>query len=263
MADHIKTSDTLNDGRIKINEYFKISEDSEKTSKSALSKSEEALLKSNSTRKQLDTIVVEGDSSVEAAQARVDANSQSHTTLKARLDDEHQKVTTQLAQTMTDIGTHSIKTEIHQPIRIFERYPDTTKLNKDDVVLVYENILKLDSVFWEDGSLSGSTGLPTVTETRIRTKDFISVETGKYLVLFVSDKINAAFPNGYPIVTVLEYDTNDEFIKSSGWIANGVVVYMDENTTKVKVCLQDSESSDNVTIDHPKVQAKPVITRLY
>jgi len=53
--------------------------------------------KSLSTQEQLDQVVIEGDSSVEAAQARVDTDGVSHQTLKERLDDEHTEVTTQLA----------------------------------------------------------------------------------------------------------------------------------------------------------------------
>ncbi|TCD28077.1 glycerophosphodiester phosphodiesterase [Bacillus wiedmannii] len=43
---------------------------------------------SNSVQKQLDTIVINGDSSVEAAQARVDALGNSHDTLKGRADSD-------------------------------------------------------------------------------------------------------------------------------------------------------------------------------
>jgi len=53
--------------------------------------------KSDSTQDQLDQVVIDGDSSVEAAQARVDTDGVSHQTLKERLDDEHTEVTTQLA----------------------------------------------------------------------------------------------------------------------------------------------------------------------
>lgn len=45
-----------------------------------------ALEKSTSTQLQLDQVVISGDSSVEAAQARVDANDVAHNTLKTRLD---------------------------------------------------------------------------------------------------------------------------------------------------------------------------------
>ncbi|PTM58386.1 hypothetical protein [Desmospora activa] len=48
---------------------------------------QQAVTKADSVQTQLDTIVVEGDSSVEAAQARVNAMGQEYPTLKTRLDD--------------------------------------------------------------------------------------------------------------------------------------------------------------------------------
>ena len=54
--------------------------------------------KSDSTQLQLDEIVIDGDSSVEAAQARVDIKNISYATLKDRLDTEQQEVNAQLAQ---------------------------------------------------------------------------------------------------------------------------------------------------------------------
>lgn len=66
MADkiikHIEKDDSLNKGRVKINEAL------------------------GGFQTQIDSIVVEGDSSVEAAQARVDAEGRTYDTLKARLD---------------------------------------------------------------------------------------------------------------------------------------------------------------------------------
>lgn len=66
MADkiikHIEKDDSLNKGRVKINEAL------------------------GGFQTQIDTIVVEGDSSVEAAQARVNAEGRTYDTLKARLD---------------------------------------------------------------------------------------------------------------------------------------------------------------------------------
>ncbi|EJR32657.1 MULTISPECIES: BppU family phage baseplate upper protein [Bacillus cereus group] len=47
---------------------------------------------SNSTQKQLDEIVIKGDSSVEAAQARIDEKGVVHPTLKVRIDYESEKI---------------------------------------------------------------------------------------------------------------------------------------------------------------------------
>lgn len=49
---------------------------------------------------QVDNLVADGDSSPEAAQARVGADGTNYTTLKSRLDAENQRVTAQLAETI-------------------------------------------------------------------------------------------------------------------------------------------------------------------
>src|SRR5690625_2040974 len=69
--EHINKTDTLNEGREKLNN---------------------AITAFNET-------VVEGDSSVEAAQARVDEKGRVHPTLKARIDDGMNSVNSQLAET--------------------------------------------------------------------------------------------------------------------------------------------------------------------
>src|SRR5699024_1834208 len=62
------------------------------------------LANSESTQTQLDTIVIEGDSSVEAAQARVTKDGETYGTLKERLDGEHSEVTQQLAENEQEIN---------------------------------------------------------------------------------------------------------------------------------------------------------------
>ena len=64
----------------------------------ALSLSESADTLSKSVQEQFNQVVIDGDSSVEAAQARVDASGQTNATLKARLDKEHNEVTAQLSE---------------------------------------------------------------------------------------------------------------------------------------------------------------------
>lgn len=69
-------------------------------SKNAETVAEQAKQQALSTQTQLNQIVVEGDSSVEAAQARVSADDTVYDTLKERLDTEHTQVTQQLTQTI-------------------------------------------------------------------------------------------------------------------------------------------------------------------
>lgn len=58
-----------------------------------------AKTKAESVQAQFNQVVIEGDSSVEAAQARVDAEGKSYPTLKARLDAKETEFSSQLAQT--------------------------------------------------------------------------------------------------------------------------------------------------------------------
>src|SRR5690625_2363865 len=106
--EHINKTDTLNEGREKINEAIDGANAADVTSKAADTKATQALANSESTQTQLDTIVIDGDSSVEAAQARVDEKGVSHSTLKARIDDGMNSVNQQLAQTGEDLKERGI-----------------------------------------------------------------------------------------------------------------------------------------------------------
>src|SRR5690625_290556 len=96
--EHINKTDTLNEGREKIKEAIDGANAADVTSKAADTKATQALANSESTQTQLDTIVIDGDSSVEAAQARVDEKGVPHPTLKARIDVGMNSVNQQLAQ---------------------------------------------------------------------------------------------------------------------------------------------------------------------
>ncbi len=98
MAELIKTTDSLNDGRKKLNDAITDSNAALSTANTAKQTANLAKAESESTQTQLDTIVIEGDSSVEAAQARVNNSGTAFPTLKQRLDAEHQEVTAQLQQ---------------------------------------------------------------------------------------------------------------------------------------------------------------------
>lgn len=101
--EHINKTDTLNEGREKLNAAIDGANAADVTSKAADTKATQALANSESTQTQLDTIVIDGDSSVEAAQARVDEKGVPHTTLKARIDDGFEKTSQQLAENTKDI----------------------------------------------------------------------------------------------------------------------------------------------------------------
>lgn len=99
MAELINRTDNLNQGREKLNKAIGQAEESLNKSIDADTKATEALSNSESTQEQLDTVVIEGDSSVEAAQARVNAdNTKTYATLKERLDQENKEVKIVLAE---------------------------------------------------------------------------------------------------------------------------------------------------------------------
>lgn len=106
-----------------IEDLKHLSAEAQQRSLSAEEMARLAELLSRSTKEELDQIVIEGDSSVEAAQARVDAKGESHTTLKERLDDEYeethqkiddnqQQVETKLAETENNINSRGLNVQL-------------------------------------------------------------------------------------------------------------------------------------------------------
>src|SRR5690606_19768157 len=112
MADLIQKTDTLNQGREKLNTAITDAETAKIVSGQADDKATQALAKSESTQTQLDTIVIDGDSSVEAAQARVSSTGTAYGTLKERLDTEYEEVTTQLEQKASQLDLSTEKGRI-------------------------------------------------------------------------------------------------------------------------------------------------------
>src|SRR5690625_4686243 len=112
MAELIQREDSLNTGREKINEAIKASDRAEGKSDYAVDIAETALSNSENTQTQLDTIVIDGDSSVEAAQARVDSEGNTYNTLKERLDEKETEFTSQLAQKANQNTLNEIKTNV-------------------------------------------------------------------------------------------------------------------------------------------------------
>ncbi|WP_226639335.1 glycoside hydrolase family 55 protein [Priestia flexa] len=79
------------------------------TANQAVSTSQEAVTKAESVQAQFNQVVIEGDSSVEAAQARVDVKNVAHPTLKARADSDYNEVTAQLAEITLNVKNYGAK----------------------------------------------------------------------------------------------------------------------------------------------------------
>lgn len=97
-APKLNPQDTLKQSYPKLNQAIDNANEALTKSNTAIADSAEALSNSENTQQQLDTIVIEGDSSVEAAQARVDSDNNTFATLKERLDTKEDSFTAQLAQ---------------------------------------------------------------------------------------------------------------------------------------------------------------------
>lgn len=111
MLELIKPTDTLAEGYPKINaaiqkadQAFVVADNAVDTANNALAVANQSLTNSQSTQEQLNQIVIDGDSSVEAAQARVNAdNSITYDTLKERLDAEYVELKSQLEENTKQI----------------------------------------------------------------------------------------------------------------------------------------------------------------
>lgn len=112
----IQYTDSLREGTDKLNAAIEHADDAKTISQNANNKADNAVSiaqnansKADSVQVQLDTIVIQGDSSVEAAQARVSTDSSGQTktynTLKERLDTEHNKVLSQLEEEVNILNT--------------------------------------------------------------------------------------------------------------------------------------------------------------
>lgn len=188
-----------------------------------------------------------GNANMEVAQARGFFNN-----LNARLqdaDNKHENTTRQLAQTEEKVN----KTK---PIYIYERIPESTAfMGNDEVLMVYNNLIELESYKWKEASITGSTGEETVSDTRVLYIKPISVEPNATYKIMLED--------GY--INVFEYSENDEYYGSTGWLlyTDTLSVTTQMSTRKIKVLLANNSQNDSIDVDYPQNISKPIITRIY
>lgn len=87
VLEKINPNENLRKSYPKINAAIDAAEKADGNASVAKTTAEQAVVTANSVQEQFNQVVIEGDSSVEAAQARVKADGTSFTTLKDRLDD--------------------------------------------------------------------------------------------------------------------------------------------------------------------------------
>ncbi|MGI8363065.1 right-handed parallel beta-helix repeat-containing protein [Bacillus cereus] len=92
VVQHIDYKDNMRKGTDKLNESIDQSNNAISTANGAIHIANKTELKVNSVQEQLNQVIIEGDSSVEAAQARVDEKGVSYPSLKERIDAEQNKI---------------------------------------------------------------------------------------------------------------------------------------------------------------------------
>lgn len=231
-------------------------------SQSALNVANSADTLSKSVQEQFNQVIIDGDSSVEAAQARVDASGQTNATLKARLDKEHNEVTAQLAQTdyklrpkqLKPLIAFTIDDGVIQDLDIFDvsqqyTIPFTTAIISSRVgtngYLSQQQIKTMENAGWEVTSHSKShVALPD-----------LSVEQ---LELEVRDSKKSLLEMGFNVKSIcLPFGRTSEQVRNvvpkyyrsmrvSGLANNGVINYPPIDTFGINsVTLGDSSGTDN------------------
>lgn len=174
----------------------------------AVTKSNEADQLSKSVQEQFNQVVIDGDSSVEAAQARVDAKGEVSDTLKDRLDKEQIEVTAQLAQTIRLDESNLSLSNFKESDRAVIQGLEAGQIN---AVLGYKNVKPENTNFFK-------TGKNLFNKTAIQVGKMISVSDGmmsnhasysvsEYIV--ISPESNYAFTK---IHNVAWYDSDRNFI---------------------------------------------------
>lgn len=149
MADapKINPKETLRESYPKLNQAIDNANEAIKKATTSDVNAAKALTTANSVQEQFNQVVIEGDSSVEAAQARVSYTGTTYTTLKERLDQEHESVTTQLAE-----NTKRLK-ELHANVKEFGAKGDGVT---DDTSAIQSALDSLGStggtVYFPDGT---------------------------------------------------------------------------------------------------------------
>ncbi|WP_392454803.1 SGNH/GDSL hydrolase family protein [Chryseomicrobium aureum] len=186
-AEKIKYSDNLKQGTDKLNSAIEAANTAETLSTNADTKATQALSNSVNTQEQLDTIVIEGDSSVEAAQARVPVEGTAYPTLKARLDAENQNLTAQLDDKLDKDTTNLSLNNFNETDRSVIQGLAPGQIN---AVLGYKNVKPENASFFKTGKnlfdkskavidkfVNSVTGALD-TSTSYYASDFMPVESG-------------------------------------------------------------------------------------
>lgn len=239
-TEKILYSDDLRQGTDKLNKAIDQANKAESDSLEAKSKAENALGLSNDVQTQLNTIVINGDSSVEAAQARVSTDDEgdttTYTTLKERLDEEHNKVVEKILASEKAANERGINIMFPPPPLVGAKgdYDPTTGMGTDDTTAIqaiidYANnngirkvfapgrkYLISNSLILNGCTLIGNTvniyntnKVGTVFYTK--TNNFIAIKQGSTSVNDIEFNLSDIFVVGAQIGFEINYAINSKF----------------------------------------------------
>ncbi|MBH1941630.1 hypothetical protein I5677_12075 [Mobilitalea sibirica] len=262
MAILLDPNDSLNKGYPKINAAIEQAERAENKSNEAIetaneakSKADQANQKSDSTQEQLNQIVIQGDSSVEAAQARVDADGYAYGTLKERLDTENNKVKSKLdgiAINVKDFGVvgGGIVDDTQKFLECIAAMPEGKKLifPQDTYLIDDVNITKSINIDFNGSTIlcSGSNGITlsgTLKSTHAVTSDYVEATSKNSLLLDsvagieVGDLIN--------VISTELYDTSRAYYYKGG---NAIITKINGNTVYFDLVFPFDMTAASITV---------------
>ena len=175
------------------------------TSNSANQTAQTAETKADSVQEQFNQVVIEGDSSVEAAQARVEKDGTPHQTLKERLDTENTEVASQLAENEKyQFKNDMISHKYQQPL--------LTIIDDDSRLEAYglKTLAEEYGIPITLATITGRVGVSDSTLTLSQLKEMQSV--GFEIVSHTHNHINLA--------TITETEVISELKNSKEWLEN-------------------------------------------
>ncbi len=120
---------------------------------------------------------------------------------------------------------------------------EPTGANREKLWLQHKNILFQNSDEWQQGTISSESGTIVDSTTRIRTSNFIEVESNTEHIFTINNN-NCKF-------LIFEYTSDETFIKSTDWITSAKYKYITSETGhKIKIIISHT---DNSTIETSEI----------
>ena len=153
-----------------------------------------------------------------------------------------------------EFDEHTAESVKHRQIFIGENYPtpeEETLMGEGDLWFILEPmppIVPISPEEWEQGSLSGATGEPQIATHRIRTIDYFNI-TPSTPAIISWDVDGWTAESKYPSMIFMQYDANNNYLTSSGWVQTPFTITTNPNATKAKMLFKVAESTAVSTQD--------------